>query len=801
MKIPMSWLNEYTDIGCGVSAFAGAMTMSGSKVEAAERLGGMLERIVVGRIKKITKHPDADKLLVVMVDVGAGEDIQIITGASNIYDNAFVPVVLDGGAVVADGEQKRIKKGKMRGLESHGMLCSISELGYNKHDYPEADEDGIYIFPQTGGLTPGADVRPLMELCEDVVEFELTSNRADCYSVLGLAREAAATFDAPFRYPSPVVREEAGEDAADYISIEIKNPENCPRYAARVIKNVRIAPSPQWMRHRITAAGLRPVNNIVDITNYVMLETGQPMHAFDIENIGGKKIIVRDAYENEMITTLDGVTRTLDTSMTVIADRDRAVAIGGVMGGENSMVTENASAILFESANFNGVNIRLTAKKLGLRTDASGKYEKGLDPNLCAYVVDRAAQLVELLGCGEVVKGVADCYPNVRAPWTVKYDPENINRLLGTDIPAERMEAILGKLGIKTADGTAHIPTFRADIQIEADLAEEVARFYGYDKIKPTLAAGTPTVGRKNNRQLTEDTIKNCMASLGFYETLNYTFEGPKVFDKINLPADSPLRNAVKILNPLGEDYGIMRTTTLNGILSSLSLNWNRRNEEAALFEVGKTYLPKSLPLTELPDERETLTAGAYGSLGFYGLKGALEELFGRLNMIGQIEFVPESGLPFTHPGRTASVLLSGSVIGFVGEAHPEVLNNYGLDTRVTIAVIDLTEIYARGIEKRSYAPLPRYPSVKRDIAMTISDGVLAGEIINAIKEKGGKLLESAALFDVYTGEQIRKGFKSVAYSLTFRTAEKTLTEDEVNSAMKKILAHLSDKFKAELRN
>ena len=801
MKLPMSWLKDFTNIDCGVQEFADRMTMSGSKVETIERLGALLDKIVVGRIEKIYKHTDADKLLVTEVGVGDGAPVQIITGASNVYEGAFVPVVLDGGAVVVDGVQKRIKRGRMRGLDSYGMLCSISELGYTKHDYPEADEDGIYIFPDVDGLVPGADVLPLLGLREDVVEFELTSNRADCYSVIGLAREAAATFAAPLVLREPEVKEEAGGDANDYISVEILNPDNCPRYAARVVTDVVIGPSPQWMRRRISAAGLRPVNNIVDITNYVMLEIGQPMHAFDIDAIEGRQIIVRNAYENETVVSLDGVTRTLDPSMTVIADTKKVVAIGGVIGGEGSMVTDGASAILFESANFSGVNIRVTAKKLGLRTDASGKYEKGLDPNLCVRVVDRAAELVELLGCGKVVKGVVDCYPKKRVPAEVKFDPANINKLLGTDIPAERMEDYLNRLEIKVTDGIAHIPTFRADISIEEDLAEEVARLYGYDEITPTLAAGVPTVGKKNARQNAEDAIKDCLASQGFYETLNFTFEGPKVYDRLKLPGDSPLRNAVAIINPLGEDYGLMRTTTLNGLLTSLSLNWNRRNENAALFEVGKVYLPKSLPLAELPDERETLTAGAYGAVGFYELKGALEELFRRLGVADDIKFAAERGIPYMHPGRTASIFLSEVNIGHTGEIHPDVADNYGIGARAVAAAIDLTPIYARGPRIKKYAPLPKFPSVRRDAALTVAASVTAGDMLGAIREKGGKLLELVSLFDVYTGDQVPDGHKSMAYNLTFRAADRTLTEDEATSAMEKILGCLKERFGAELRS
>lgn len=796
MNLPMSWLKEYVDVNRKTADFIEDITLTGSKVESVTNAGDGIEKVVVGKVLSIEKHPDADKLVVCQIDVGQSEPIQIVTGASNLFVGAFVPVALDG-AKLAGGV--KIKKGKLRGVPSNGMMCSVEELGFTRNDYPEAPEHGIYIFDKE--YPTGSDVKPILEVDDDVVEFEITSNRPDCFSIVGLARETAATYRLPFKYPEITVKEEAGGNAQDMISVEIKNPELCPRYIARVVKNVKIGPSPQWLRHRLTASGLRPINNIVDITNYVMLELGQPMHAFNIDTIDERKIIVRNANEGEKITTLDGVERNLDPSMLVISDCNKAVAVAGVMGGENSMITEDASAILFESANFNGPSVRITAKKLGMRTDASSKYEKGLDPNLSIEAVNRAVQLVEMLGCGEVVKGMVDCYPNKREKWSVNYTTESINKLLGTKISKEDMIDIFKLIEVDADGEKAIIPTFRPDLVTEADLAEEIARFYGYDKIETTLAAGTPTVGKKSKSQVVEDIIRDTMVSMGLSEAMNFSFEGTKVFDKLCIPENDELRKTVTISNPLGEDFKIMRTTTLNGMLTSLSTNYNRRNPEAGLFEIGKIYLPKALPLTELPTERTVLTMGMYGKTDFYDIKGIVEELTEVLGMRADVEYSPMSKLPYMHPGRCASISIGDENLGFVGEVHPTVSDNYEIGTKVYIAVIYVDTLCEKTSFDRVYRPLPKFPAVQRDISMLVEDSVIVKDIENIIKNKGGKLVENIQLFDVYKGKQIQDGFKSVAYNISFRAADRTLTDEEIASPMKKIIKELQEKLNAQLRD
>ena len=799
MNLPISWLKEYVDLDCTTQEFMDEITLSGSKVESLTVMGKDIDGIITGKVLEIEKHPDADKLVVTQIDVGNGEPLQIVTGASNLKVGDIVPVAMVNSNVYHGSELVKIKKGKLRGVESNGMLCSIEELGFTRHDYPEAPENGIYVFVDEVPL--GADVKELLQINDEVVEFEITSNRPDCFSITGLARETAATFRKPFKFPEIKVEEKGEGNAADMISVEIKNPELCPRYIARAVKNVKIGPSPLWMRHRLTAAGVRPINNIVDITNYVMLEIGQPMHAFDIDCIKDRKIIVRNADEGEKIVTLDGIERNLDPSMLVIADSEKAVAVAGVMGGENSKITEGAEAILFESANFNGPNVRITAKKLGLRTDASAKYEKGLDPNLSIIAVNRAVQLVEMLGCGEVCPGMVDCYPNVRTERTLEYSPESINKLLGTNISSDEMIELFKLIEVKADGSKAVIPTFRPDLEAEADLAEEIARFYGYDKIESTLAAGTPTVGKKSPSQQIEDKIKNTMVAMGLCEAMNYSFESPKVFDRLNIPADSDLRNTVKISNPLGEDFSIMRTLTLNGMLTSLATNFKRhRSESAGLFEIGKIYIPKALPLTELPDELPKLTIGMFGAnVDFFTVKGIAEELFGVLG-IKNAEYSANKELSYMHPGRTADISLNGENIGFVGQLHPAVAENYGIGTEVYIAVIDINTLVSNANFDHIYKPLPKFPAVERDIAMLVRDDVPVKSIEDILRAKGGKFLEDIRLFDVYKGKQIEQGFKSVAYSLFFRAPDKTLTDEEIGSPMKKILSELEEKIGAKLR-
>ena len=801
MDTPLSWLREYVDIDCDTKEYMDKITLSGSKVEGCTYLGKDISNVVTGKVLSIEKHPDADKLVICQVDVAKEEPIQIVTGAKNLYVGAVVPVALDG-ATLPNGV--KIKKGKLRGVVSNGMMCSVEELGCDQHDFPEAPDHGIYIFPEDQLPALGADVVDVMELRDDVVEYEITSNRPDCFSMVGIAREAAATWKKEFRYPKIAVKEEAEGDINEMISVSIENPDLCPRYIARAVKNVKIEPSPRWMRKRLKAAGVRPINNMVDITNYVMLELGQPMHAFDIDTIEDRHIIVRNAKEGEQFTTLDGQDHVLDPSMLVISDPKKAVAIAGVMGGQNSMISGHAQAVLFESANFDGPNVRITAKKLGMRTDASSKYEKGLDPNLCLDAINRAVQLVELLGAGEVVKGTVDCYPNKRTTWELPYSPEKINHLLGTQIEEEEMIEIFERLGIivNKSERLLTIPTYRPDLQCMADLAEEVARLHGYDKIVPTLAAGTPTVGKMTYEQKIESVVKDAMIATGLCEALTFTFESPKVFDKLNVPKDSYLRNTVMISNTLGEDFSIMRTLTLHGILTSLSTNYNRRNESAGIFEIGKVFIPKSLPLSELPNEYKKLTIGMYGeNIDFYHLKGTLEHLFEILGMNLKVEYSPEKEIPWMHPGRTASVAVNHQNLGYFGELHPSIAKNYEIGTRVYLAVIDMNMLCQEANMVRTYQALPKFPAVTRDISMLINEKVIVKEIEQTIRENAGRLMENLKLFDVYKGNQVLAGHKSVSYSISFRAAERTLTDDDVNPVMERIVKGLEEKFGAKLRD
>lgn len=798
MDIPMSWLKEYTPVTADLKDFVEDITLTGSKVEGYTSVAGSIKNIVTGYIKAIEKHPDADKLVVCTIDAGQGKDLTIVTGATNVRVGNFVPVALDG-AVLADG--KEIHTGALRGVTSEGMLCSVEELGCDRHDFPDAPENGIYIFPQAVEL--GKDVVDLLDLRDDVVEFEITSNRPDCFSILGISREAAATYKIPFHYPEITVKEEAAGRAEDMVKVDIENPTLCPRYVARVVKNVKIEPSPRWMRKRLRMAGVRPINNIVDITNYVMLEMGQPMHAFSIETIKDRHIIVRNAKEGEKITTLDGVERNLDPSMLVIADPEKAVAVAGVMGGENSMIVEGSEAVLFESANFDGPNVRITAKKIGLRTDASSKFEKGLDPNLALEAVNRAVQLVELLGAGEVVPGIVDNYPTKRTSWELSYSPEWMNRFLGTDISEKQMQEIFERIELKV-DPVNHkvmVPTFRPDLEAQADLAEEIARFYGYDKIEATLASGTPTVGKKTYEQAITALVKDTMIAEGLCEAMTYSFESPKVFDKLLIPADSELRKTVTISNPLGEDFSVMRTVSFNGILNSLATNYNRRNESAALFEIARIYIPKALPLTELPHEIPTLTMGLYGNMDFYDLKGIIEHLMHVLGMDKVTEYVPDKSYSWMHPGRTASVVIHGEKIGYLGEVHPAVAKNYEIGTRAYLAVLDMEKVIAHANRTVIYQALPKFPAITRDIAMLVKEDVTVKQIADIIKKNGGDYLEDLKLFDVYQGEQIEAGYKSVAYSISFRSTEKTLADSDIAGAMEAILKGLAEELDAQLRD
>lgn len=798
MNTSLKWIKALVPgLDCGVQEYVDAMTLSGSKVEGYEQLDADLDKIVVGQVTKIEKHPDADKLVICQVNVGS-ETLQIVTGAPNVFEGAKVPVVLDGGRVAGghDGTKTpggiKIKKGKLRGVESSGMMCSIEELGSNREMFPDAPENGLYIFDEDAPV--GENAVAYLGLDDSVVEYEITSNRVDCFSVLGIAREAAATFHKEF--VPPVVTETGNnEDVNDYIKVSVKDQDLCSRYTARVVKNIKFAPSPKWMQERLRAHGIRPINNLVDITNYVMEEYGQPMHAYDLDTIEGKEIIVRRAAAGEKFVTLDGQERQLDENVLMICDAKKAVGIAGIMGGENSMITDHVTTMLFEAACFDGTNIRKSGKRIGLRTDASAKFEKGLDPNLAMEAMNRACQLVEELGVGEVVGGAVDIYPVKREGVKLPFEPDKYNKLLGTDIPAEDMIGYFTKidLGYDEAANEILVPSWRQDLLCDADMAEEVARFYGYDKIGTSLPSGESTAGGKSFKLRMEEKAREVAEFCGFSQAMTYSFESPKVFDKLLIPEDSKWRKTVVISNPLGEDYSIMRTLPLNGMLTSLSTNFGRRNKDVRLYEMGNIYLPKQLPLTELPEERMQLTFGMYGDGDFFTMKGVIEELLYQTGLRKKAQYDPHAELPFLHPGRKAAIVYDGAVIGYLGEVHPTVAANYAIKERVYIAVIDMPEMVSRASFDYKYEGITNFPVSSRDLSMVVPKNILVGDIEKVFEENGGKYLENYELFDVYEGEQIEKGFKSVAYSLKFRGKDKNLEESDITGAMDKILSGLKN--------
>ena len=799
MRTSLEWIRSMVpELSCTAQEYMDAMTLSGSKVEGYEELDADLEKIVIGQIEKIEKHPDADKLIICQVNVGTGENIQIVTGAPNVKEGDKVPVVLDGGRVAGGHDGKKtpggvkIKKGKLRGVESFGMMCSIEELGSTKDMYPEAPEYGIYIFPEDAVV--GADAVEALGLHNSVFEYEITSNRVDCYSVVGIAREAAATFNKEFK--PPVVTETGNdEDVNDYVKVSVEDTKLCPRYTARVVKNIKIAPSPEWMQRRLAAQGIRPINNIVDITNYVMEEYGQPMHAYDLDTIAGHQIVVKRAEKGQKFVTLDGQERTLNDSVLMICDGEKAIGIAGIMGGENSMITDDVKTMLFEAACFDGTNIRLSSKKVGLRTDASGKFEKGLDPNNAIEAMNRACQLIEELGAGEVVGGVVDVYTTVKEGRNIPFEPEKYNRLLGTDIAPETMLDYFKMLdlGYDKEKNEILVPSWRQDLECDADIAEEVARFYGYDKIPTSLPSGEATTGKLSFKLRVEKLARDIAEFCGFSQAMTYSFESPKVFDKLLLPADSPLRETVVITNPLGEDFSIMRTVSLNGMLASLATNYNRRNQNVRLYELGNIYLPKQTPVTELPEERMQFTLGMYGEGDFYTMKGVVEELFDKLGMHEKAEYDPSDKKPFLHPGRQADIVYHGNVIGYLGEIHPTVAANYAIKERVYVAVLDMPYIVEYASFDRKYRGIAKFPAVTRDLSMVVPKEVLAGDIEKVFDEKGGQYLERYALFDIYEGAQIKRGYKSIAYTLTFRAQDKTLEDADIQNAMNKILKKLEE--------
>ena len=794
MDLPMSWLGDYTDItGVTPKEYSDKMTMSGSKVEGVENLGRELDKVVVGKVLGCEDHPDSDHLHVCMVDVGEDEPIQIVCGAPNVAVGQKVPVALNGSTLPGG---MKIKKGKLRGVMSNGMICSHDELGIEPSRLGYEPEYGILVLDETSEI--GSDVKDLFGLNENVVEFEITSNRPDCFSIIGLARETAATFKKPFNVPTPTFKEVDG-DIKDMISVSISDPEKCTRYCARAVKNVKIGPSPKWIRERLEACGVRAINNIVDITNYVLLEYGQPMHAFDIRDIAGAKINVRRANDGEVIKTLDEEDRTLTADDLVIADSDRAIAIAGVMGGFNSEIKDDTTTVVFESAMFDAASVRLTAQRVGLRTESSSRFEKGLDYTNTVPAIERACQLVEELGCGENVGGMIDVLGNVPESVSIKFRPEKINAFLGTDVSTEEMLEIFARLGIKadTDEMMLYPPSWRPDLLAEADIAEEVARFYGYDIIPTTLMTGATTCGIKTPEQKLESEISTILTSQGMYEIYTYNFQSPSVLDKLNIPADSELRNQVKISNPLGEDTSVMRTTMAGSMLDTLSRNYNYRTKSAKLFELGRVYIPNEKG--QLPDEPRTLMMGMYGDVDFFDIKGVCEEMFSELH-IENVEYERLTDNPVYHPGRSAVIKVNGKTLGVIGEVHPSVLRNFEIGTKAYIGELDFMTIFNASNRDVKYTPLTKFPAVTRDFSIVVDASTPVAEIEKVMKKAGGKLLTKLELNDVYTGSQIPEGKKSVMYKAEFKAPDRSLTGEEADNLHAKIVKNLGNELGAELR-
>lgn len=805
MNTPISWIKAYVpDLTCTPQEFTDRITLTGSHVENYRQFDKNLEKIVVGKVLSVEKHPDADHLVICQVDVGAEKPLQIVTGAPNIRADVLVPVVLDGGKVAGghDGGELpadgiRIRKGKLRGVESDGMMCAIEELGGSRELYPEAPQNGIYIFPDSADVKPGDDAVEALGMHDTNVEYEITSNRVDCFSILGMAREAAATFDLDFCPPEVRVEEKSAEKTKDNIAVEIQAPDLCRRYIARVVKNVRLGPSPRWMVDRLRSQGIRSINNIVDITNYVMEEYGQPMHAYDLDTISGHRIEVKRAEDGETFTTLDGQERAVDRNTLMICDGEKEIGIAGMMGGQNSMVTDDLHTLLFEAACFDGTNIRLSERRLGLRTDAAGKFEKGLDPNLAEEAMNRACQLVEELDAGDVLVGAVDIYPDPVYPWELPFEPDRYNALLGENVPEETMLHIFDRLGLvyHKDRNTLTIPTYRQDLHCMADLAEEVGRIYGYDKIVPTLPKVTAGIGGVTYAEMINGIARDVAEENGFSQAMTYSFESPKVFDKLLIPADCPLRQAIRISNPLGEDFSIMRTLPLNGLITSLATNYNRRNKNVRLYELAKVYLPHELPMKELPDEKIRLVLGMYGEGDFFRMKGVTEELFEKLNIpASETDFLPSDDIPFLHPGRQAKIRKGKLDLGYMGQLHPEVVENYGMKGEVYIAVLNMDVLTTIADFDIKYTGIARFPGITRDLALVCGKNVYVGDIEKLIRKDAGSLLEKAELFDVYEGEQVGPGKKSVAFSLSFRAMDHTLKDSEVSPVVEKILADLQEK-------
>lgn len=795
MNLSMKWLSDYIQEEIPVKEFCHCMTMSGSKVEGFETEGSSISKVVVGKILSIAPHENADALFVCQVEIGAEAPVQIVTNARNVKPGDLVPLALDG-ATLPEG---KIKKCKMRGVESFGMFCGLETLGLTVHDFPYADPDGVLVIQEPCQV--GEDIHSALGLNDTSVEFEITSNRPDCLSVIGLAREAAATFHVPLHLHAPAFHANS-ESVSEQLSVEVQNTTLCPRYCAGMVKNVKIGPSPRWMRERLRASGVRPINNLVDITNYVMLEYGQPMHAFDLRYVQDAKITVRNAKDGERITTLDGTERKLSPEMLIIADSEKPIAVAGVMGGEYSGIMEDTTTVVFESAYFEPTQVRLTAKKLGMRTDASARYEKGLDPNSTITVLSRAFELVEQLGAGEVVGGIIDVN-NVGEPKPpVPFDANWINGFLGTNIPESDMIHYLNELHFKVEDGMVYAPSFRIDIECKADVAEEIARIYGYNNIPSTELQGLADA-RLTPAQIFNRQIEQSMVALGCYEIAAFSFVSPKYFDKIALPADSKLRKPLVITNPLGEDTSVMRTTALPSMLEILARNYNNRNESARLFEIGKEYLPTTPD--QLPLEPARLTIGMYGgNVDFYDLKGVIEALMVQLKISGcRYERCGED-CPFDeksafHPGRSAVLYVGDTPLGIFGELHPNVQNNYGIGVKTYAAKLNIPEMLEHAATEISYQPLPKYPATTRDLSLVCDDEIPVAQLEQAIRKAVGNILEKVTLFDVYKGQQIAQGKKSVSYSISMRSHDGTLTDEQADGAMKRVLKALKA-MGAELR-
>lgn len=804
MKAPLEWIKEMTDINVSAHDFADKMTMSGSKVEGIYDPSHGLRNIIVGEVASIISHPDSDHLHVCSVNTGS-EELQIVCGAPNVREGMKCPVAIIG-AILPGGFE--IKKAKLRGVESFGMCCSAQELGMDPKDYAGATTDGLWSLPDDAVV--GVELSKYLGLDAAVIDFEITSNRADCFSVEGLAREASVTFRSPFREVIPNVCENGVQQASEIARIEIMSPDLCFRYCSRIVENVVISPSPQWMQNRLRAAGVRPINNIVDITNYVCIELGQPMHAFDLEYLSGKHIIVRTAKDNETTVTLDGIERKLDPSMLVIADEEKVCAIAGVMGSENSEVKANTKSILFESATFHPISVRKTALKNGLRTEASLRYEKGLDPENALRALNRACELVEMLKCGQISKGIIDVYPTKLETKQVAFEPEKINALLGTDISDDFMRETLISLGGAFEEGNDRVhyivPTFRQDLACMADLAEEVARFYDYNNIRPTLLSGKQTtLGGRSREQLIIEKTKDALVSQGLFEAITYSFESPKESDRLLLREDDSLRNQVVIANPIGEDFSVMRTSMVPSMLKIAGRNAKRSVTQAGVFEVAYVYRP-GVDATVLPDEQKTLSVilfdvnEDYDSAGlFFQMKGILASVFSLLG-IKDYEYRDATGISYMHPGRAADILVSGNVCGNFGYVHPDVASNFEAPASSVILELQMNPVIAASSERRTYSALPKYPGVSRDLALTVSKDVSVGSIEKLIREHAGDLLESCALFDVYQGQQIDVNMKSVAFSLFFRSPDRTLNEMDIKDALSGIIEHLSDDLGAKLR-